>query len=205
MCGRFEVEPHSDFDPFKFTVEVPRGDVVPFREVMDAIFPYGRILYDEEQDAAEKERRESLLNDKITAFLAPKDPETEEKIAANLKRLFKEIFEGHLFEPKLIAAFHLETPAEIQQARRIFHELCSNIPRVGLRDEVVLIERYGLIDGIGKILKDTGCIIGVGPSQAGSIEHHTLARLHNGYSKPSTPRAYSDLIPAVLELGERPV
>lgn len=197
MSHKIEARPGNP-DSYRVVVDVSRHEIPNFRVALGGLFEEGvDIVSDEERDGREEQMFKERLKGKIDDFLAPKDQQTEEKIAENLKLLLPEIFEWSMTK---IAAFHLETPAEIQQARRILHELCSNIPKVGLRDEVVLVERYGLIDGISKTLKDTGHIIGVGPSQAGSIERRTLARLRRGYQRPQTSPAYSDLIPAVLEL-----
>lgn len=127
MPYRLESRPSSDPNFYRFAVDIPHGSEQNFRDFFEVLFTGegGEIIFDQEREAAEKERKktyEAWLNEKITAFLAPKDPETEAMIGINLMGMFSRIFENRKMT---ITAFHLGTLEEIRQARMAFHELCS--------------------------------------------------------------------------------
>lgn len=200
MPDRREFGPGGDPDYYKFTVKVPRGGEDPFRDLFKILFEgEGEIIYDQQREELKKRELKAFLDGKIADFLAPKDPEIEVMIGKNLMRMFTRIFET----PKTtITAFYLETIEEIRQAKKAFHELCPK-KRISLRKEVIWLELHGVIDGLVKTRQELGLINHVSQNQIGSLERQVMRRLSGGLNWNA--QSYSDLIPAVLELREKPV
>lgn len=158
----------------RFELDIPKGQEEAFRVSLASSFPEARILFDESQQQAKKEAYEKALREHIDGFLIQKDPETETKIATNVRDLLSKIFNNAATE---ITILRLDTPEEITKVKTLIHEafwketFWKIDPSERLRREIILVEQNGLNDGTIKTKKQIGSILGVSPSTVRRLEY----------------------------------
>lgn len=159
----------------KFEIDVQQGQVEAFR-TMTTSFSGAKIVFDEAavnaQKATIEAERDQLLDKTAAALFAPKDRETEEKIAQNYLELLPKIF------PYELANLHPITNHEQLDANlRQFHALCARLNDP--RKEIVLIERNGLIDGKKKTYDQIAQMIDIASTYIQQMNYRAVTDLRH--------------------------